>query len=99
CSPSSICTWSLPESLSGVQAPGDSFRLNTLQRNRQSRIIGGQDASPGSWPWHVAFTTDNNNLFCQGSLITKEWVLTAAKCERLGLWKHISANSQPYFYI
>ncbi|XP_027894030.1 serine protease 27-like [Xiphophorus couchianus] len=47
-----------------------------------SRIIGGQDASPGSWPWHVAFTTDNNNLFCQGSLITKEWVLTAAKCER-----------------
>ncbi|XP_023201967.1 serine protease 27-like [Xiphophorus maculatus] len=47
-----------------------------------SRIIGGQDASPGRWPWHVAFTIGNSFLFCQGSLITEEWVLTAAQCER-----------------
>uniref|UniRef100_A0A096LPZ4 Serine protease 27-like n=2 Tax=Poecilia formosa TaxID=48698 RepID=A0A096LPZ4_POEFO len=45
-----------------------------------SRIIGGQDASPGSWPWHVALTSNGYNTFCQGSLITDEWVLTAAQC-------------------
>lgn len=42
---------------------------------------GGQDASPGTWPWHVIFT-HRDSVFCQGSLITDEWVLTAAECLR-----------------
>uniref|UniRef100_A0A3Q2QX12 Serine protease 27 n=1 Tax=Fundulus heteroclitus TaxID=8078 RepID=A0A3Q2QX12_FUNHE len=46
-----------------------------------SRIYGGQDASPGSWPWHVTFT-NNGYAFCQGSLITDEFVLTGAQCSQ-----------------
>ncbi|XP_043952942.1 tryptase beta-2-like [Gambusia affinis] len=46
-----------------------------------SRIIGGQDAPPGRWPWHVTFVASKFGFpFCQGSLITDEWVLTAAQC-------------------
>uniref|UniRef100_A0A096MCR0 Serine protease 27-like n=1 Tax=Poecilia formosa TaxID=48698 RepID=A0A096MCR0_POEFO len=45
-----------------------------------SGIIGGQDASPGNWPWSVIFTSFGY-LFCQGSLITDQWVLTAARCK------------------
>ena len=25
----------------------------------QSRVIGGQDAKPGAWPWQVQFTLEN----------------------------------------
>uniref|UniRef100_A0A8C6L2L1 Acrosin n=1 Tax=Nothobranchius furzeri TaxID=105023 RepID=A0A8C6L2L1_NOTFU len=44
-----------------------------------TRIIGGQDASPGSWPWQVALKW-SGFAYCGGSLITNQWVLTAAHC-------------------
>uniref|UniRef100_A0A3Q4FXT1 Peptidase S1 domain-containing protein n=1 Tax=Neolamprologus brichardi TaxID=32507 RepID=A0A3Q4FXT1_NEOBR len=42
-------------------------------------IVGGQDAPPGSWPWQVALSIFGS-LTCGGSLITDQWVLTAAHC-------------------
>uniref|UniRef100_A0A3P9NZJ3 Serine protease 27-like n=1 Tax=Poecilia reticulata TaxID=8081 RepID=A0A3P9NZJ3_POERE len=53
--------------------------------HNNSGIIGGQDASPGNWPWSVIFTSFAK-LFCQGSLITDQWVLTAAQCQRYFLF-------------
>ncbi|KAK2848575.1 hypothetical protein Q5P01_008409 [Channa striata] len=45
----------------------------------KNKIVGGQDAVPGSWPWQVALFR-SGSLFCGGSLISNEWVLTAAHC-------------------
>lgn len=48
-------------------------------------VIGGQEATPGAWPWMVALVHATNpdsarGQFCGGSLIAPEWVLTAAHC-------------------
>ncbi|MBF0101500.1 MAG: trypsin-like serine protease [Desulfobacterales bacterium] len=52
---------------------------------RSSRIIGGQDAVEGQWPWIAALVNANEtNLydaqFCGGSLVHPSWVITAAHC-------------------
>ncbi|XP_055366989.1 transmembrane protease serine 9-like [Betta splendens] len=44
-----------------------------------TKIVGGQEASPGSWPWQVSLQYSGNH-FCGGSLINDQWVLTAAHC-------------------
>ncbi|XP_063157920.1 serine protease 27-like [Candoia aspera] len=44
-----------------------------------SRIVGGQDAPDGEWPWHVSICLDHHPI-CGGSLIDEQWVLTAASC-------------------
>ncbi|XP_038673371.1 serine protease 56 [Scyliorhinus canicula] len=43
------------------------------------RIVGGNIAARGSWPWLVLLTL-NGNVMCGGVLVQHSWVVTAAHC-------------------
>lgn len=44
-----------------------------------SRIIGGEEAVPYSWPWQVSVQISDQHI-CGGAVLAKEWVVTAAHC-------------------
>ncbi|XP_040296135.1 serine protease 27-like [Bufo bufo] len=44
-----------------------------------TRIVGGTDAVDGEWPWQVSVHYQGSHI-CGGSLISTQWVLSAAHC-------------------
>ena len=63
-----------------VQCPYGKRKIKKVQ-SRAKRVIGGSEAFPNSWPWMVSFIDKNGNLQqCAGSIIDREWILTAAHC-------------------
>jgi len=46
---------------------------------KTTRIIGGEDAQPGAWPW-IASLQQYYQHICGGTLVAPKWVLTASHC-------------------
>jgi hypothetical protein len=44
-----------------------------------SRIINGQQAGLAQFPWQAALFV-SSYFVCSGSIISEEWILTAAQC-------------------
>lgn len=43
------------------------------------KIVGGRMALAHSWPWMISLRINNSHI-CGGTLIHKNWILTAAHC-------------------
>ncbi|XP_024411016.1 coagulation factor IX isoform X1 [Desmodus rotundus] len=58
---------------------GDNITQSTQPFNDFTRIVGGEDAKPGQFPWQVIL---NGKIYalCGGSIINEKWVVTAAHC-------------------
>ena len=52
--------------------------------SKSSRIVGGTESEAGNWPWQAIFYVLEPNgykrFFCGGTLIYRQWVVTAAHC-------------------
>ncbi|XP_030590040.1 chymotrypsin-like elastase family member 2A [Archocentrus centrarchus] len=69
-----------------------------------NKVVGGIDARQHSWPWQVSLQYKSGSNFyhtCGGSLISSQWVVTAAHCigsytYRVYLGKHnLNTVSEP----
>uniref|UniRef100_A0A4W4FWX2 pancreatic elastase II n=1 Tax=Electrophorus electricus TaxID=8005 RepID=A0A4W4FWX2_ELEEL len=48
-----------------------------------NRVVGGEDVRPHSWPWQASLQYKTSSSYfhtCGGTLISNQWVLTAAHC-------------------
>ncbi|CAG0898519.1 unnamed protein product [Cyprideis torosa] len=77
------------------QLPLDSntSKNGSLESSDGMRIINGDDARAGWFPHQVALLTSSNVFFCGGSIISREWVVTAAHCVEKGYAAKIRAGT------
>ncbi|XP_075783955.1 ovochymase-2 isoform X2 [Pelodiscus sinensis] len=64
-------TTEIPDDICGVPSNQPRFLF--------SRIMGGEEAVPYSWPWQVSIQMSAEHI-CGGAALTRDWVVTAAHC-------------------
>ena len=43
-------------------------------------IVNGDIADVGAWPWQAALIWNGRVVYCGGTLLNNQWVVTAAHC-------------------
>lgn len=66
--------------------PSRAFTQGEPAQPNAPTIVGGREAEPGEWPWQVALIYAGghpyDDQYCGGSLISPDWVITAAHCAK-----------------
>lgn len=61
--------------------------VNEIDSENVQKIVGGEEVQEGRYPYMVALMDCNDRQFCGGSLISEDWVLSAAHCK--GVATHV----------
>jgi secreted trypsin-like serine protease len=67
------------EKICGQPVHGQPSKLKP-SLDSYGKIVGGQDAQMGAFPWQVMFWDYKRRSFCGGALLNERWVATAAHC-------------------
>ncbi|ELW46924.1 Coagulation factor IX [Tupaia chinensis] len=62
----------------------DNITQSNESFNDLSRIVGGENAKQGQFPWQVLLSSEGD-AFCGGSIVNEKWVVTAAHCIKPGV--------------
>jgi secreted trypsin-like serine protease len=54
--------------------------LSKIKETVTTRIVNGDNASLGEFPWMAAIITKDEGFNCGGAVISSYWILTAANC-------------------
>lgn len=57
-----------------------SFATEKANENFHQLIVGGEDADKNEFPFQASIQSEREGHYCGGSLISQNWVLTAAHC-------------------
>ncbi|XP_068231253.1 transmembrane protease serine 9-like [Palaemon carinicauda] len=74
-----LCGSTAPVQTTTTTSPPPSGTCNCGRRNSITRIVGGETTTMHEYPWQVGLTSASRP-YCGGSIISNQWILTAAHC-------------------